>query len=199
MTLSDTSRNLTFANRFWIFSSGQLKAANHAALFTDGKSHLHFQIANTPIQSVFGQAPRFADLPPEIKRDSERRTRGWFRSCMEARILPANTYDVTADFFDPFGEEDLNKRFRIIDGHEAWGAAHYYFGVCDNGMPKSWNAMAAFSYRVTVEFDWNNGREPCWSFRCSPRAEPGHTRACYADARWNAVDLLDQPESLKKP
>jgi hypothetical protein len=193
--LSDAGKNITLANRFLVSARGDVRSADHAALFSDGQLHIHFQIANTPMRAVFSQMPGFSALPPEIKRDSGGRTRGWFSSRIEARILAANAYDVTADVFESLKGEDLGKQFRIIDGHEAWGAAHFYFGAYSDGMPKSWNAMAAITYRIAVAFEWNNTGIPYWSFCCLPAAETGHTRATNAGIRWNAVDLVEHPRS----
>lgn len=193
ISLTDTSRNLTFANRFLLSSCGRLISADFVSRFSDGELHLYFQIANTPMWTLFRQMP--GSSVPEFKRDAASPTRGWFSSRLEVRILAANAYDVTTDLFKRIPDRELQRRFRIIDGHEAWGAAHHYFGVYGGGMPKSWSTMPAISYGIAVDFEWDNGTRPTWDFRYSPSVQPGATRACYAGAKWNAVDLIESPSA----
>jgi hypothetical protein len=130
-----------------------------------------------------------------MMRTMDKATKGKFASTMQVRVNSQNAYDITGDIFKKLDEGQLS-RFKMIDGHEAWGVGHYYYGATEGSLPKVWMASPAFSETITLNFEWDNCcGAPKWKFSCSPSTQPGFTRSRYAATQWDAVDLHKNPIS----
>ncbi len=200
-TLSDSSKDLYFANQFMLRKDGSLWSANYSESFTDGQTHLFFQIANTKMRTVFNESPGFAALSRDVQRDlmhaTDKTTKGKFSSTIQVHVNSRDAYDITNDIFQP----NMFPGIKHIDGHEAWGAVDrdgrsFYYGVAAGSMPMAWTASPAFSETITINFEWDNccGARK-WKFSYSPSAQPGFTRSRYATTQWDAIDLYKNPSS----
>jgi RHS repeat-associated protein len=197
-TLTSESKDLYFANRFSLNTDGSLKDATYSETFTDGQLHLFFQMAHAPMRTLYRESPGFSELSRTEQRAwrlGAPRTKGTFRSVMRVRVIDQGVYDISLDHFQRLTSDDLGK-YRMIDGHEAWGAGHYYDGVAEGAMPGAWAIGSYFSETIVLHFEWNNCcSDPRWDYTCSAQTSRGFTRKRNADASFDAVDLDAQPRS----